>query len=131
MDGRLSFRRFCLGAGFVPARLALEWMPPWVGAAYSIPAATAFFWCVAHVTIDITRIEEPAAMCFACGGVLMPAVVALLIFERNRLARANLLLELSPGAREPFQHANAERRECQRQIRIATTSVLPVARLSR
>src|SRR5215467_2044751 len=42
----------------------------------------------------------------------------------------NLLRELSPGARQPFQHANAERRECPCQMRVATTNASPVAQLS-
>ena len=81
---------FGFGTGFVLTQFALKWMPPRIGAAYSVPASTALFWCMAPFTIDITRFDAPAAILFACVGVLFPATVALLNFESNRLMGPNI-----------------------------------------
>jgi drug/metabolite transporter (DMT)-like permease len=81
---------FGLGTGFVLTQFALKWMPPRLGAAYSVPASTALFWCMAPFTIDITRFDAAAAILFACVGVLFPATVALLNFESNRLMGPNI-----------------------------------------
>jgi drug/metabolite transporter (DMT)-like permease len=81
---------FGLGAGFVLTQFALKWMPPRLGAAYSVPASTVLFWCMAPFTIDVTRFDAPAAILFACVGVLFPATVALLNFESNRLMGPNI-----------------------------------------
>lgn len=81
---------FGLGTGFVLTQFALKWMPPRLGAAYSVPASTTLFWCMAPFTIDITRFDAPAAILFAGVGVLMPATVALLNFESNRLMGPNI-----------------------------------------
>jgi drug/metabolite transporter (DMT)-like permease len=79
-----------LGAGFVLTQFALQWMPPRLGAVYSIPASTVLFWCMAPFTIEIARFDAPAAILFACAGVLFPATVALLNFESNRLMGPNI-----------------------------------------
>jgi drug/metabolite transporter (DMT)-like permease len=81
---------FGLGAGFVLTQFALKWMPPRLGAAYSVPASTVLFWCMAPFTVDVTRFDVPAAILFACVGVLFPATVALLNFESNRLMGPNI-----------------------------------------
>jgi drug/metabolite transporter (DMT)-like permease len=81
---------FGLGAGFVLTQFALKWMPPRLGAAYSVPASTVLFWCMAPFTINITRFDASAAILFGCVGVLFPATVALLNFESNRLMGPNV-----------------------------------------
>ena len=81
---------FGFGTGFVLTQFALQWMPPRLGAAYSVPASTVLFWCMAPFTIDVTRFDAAAAILFACVGVLFPATVALLNFEANRLMGPNI-----------------------------------------
>ena len=81
---------FGLGTGFVLTQFALQWMPPRLGAAYSIPASTALFWCMAPFSIEFTRFDTGAAMLFACVGVLFPGTVAVLNFESNRLMGPNI-----------------------------------------
>jgi drug/metabolite transporter (DMT)-like permease len=75
------FSTFSFGAGFVLTQFALRWMPPRLGAAFSIPTATLLFWCLAPFC---------AAGLFAVIGLFFPAAVALLNFESNRLMGPNI-----------------------------------------
>jgi drug/metabolite transporter (DMT)-like permease len=81
---------FAFGAGFVLTQFALRWMPPRLGAAFSIPTSTLSFWCLAPFLIDPAEADVKAAGLFACVGLLFPAAVALLNFESNRLMGPNI-----------------------------------------
>jgi predicted ABC-type exoprotein transport system permease subunit len=60
-------------------------MPPWLGAAVSVPTSTLLFWCLAPFLVDITKADVQTAVLFMCVGLLFPATVTLLNFESNRL----------------------------------------------
>jgi drug/metabolite transporter (DMT)-like permease len=79
------FSSFSFGAGFVLTQFALRWMPPRLGAAFSIPTSTLLFWCLAPFSIHPAEVDLSAAGLFAAIGLLFPAAVALLNFESNRL----------------------------------------------
>lgn len=79
-----------IGAGFVLTQFALRSMPPWLGAAFSVPTATLLFWCLAPVTIDTANADGAAIAIFAAVGAFFPATVTLLNFESNRLMGANI-----------------------------------------
>jgi drug/metabolite transporter (DMT)-like permease len=81
---------FGFGTGFVLTQFALRWMPPRLGAAFSIPTSTLLFWCLAPFSIDPTEVDLIAASLFAVIGLLFPAAVALLNFESNRLMGPNI-----------------------------------------
>jgi drug/metabolite transporter (DMT)-like permease len=78
------------GAAFVLTQFALRSVPPWLGAAFSIPTSTLLFWCLAPFSIDMTRADLGAAALFACVGLFFPAAVTLLNFESNRLMGPNI-----------------------------------------
>jgi drug/metabolite transporter (DMT)-like permease len=78
------------GAAFVLTDRALRWMPPRLGAAFSIPTSTLSFWCLAPFLIDPAEVEVKAAGLFAVVGLLFPAAVTLLNFESNRLLGPNI-----------------------------------------
>jgi len=61
------------GAGFVLTQLGLRWMPPWVGAAISIPTSTLLFWCLAPFFVHLSDGDWKAAALFACVGLVFPA----------------------------------------------------------
>jgi drug/metabolite transporter (DMT)-like permease len=65
-------------------------MPPWLGAAVSVPTSTLLFWCLAPFLVDITKADVQAAVLFMCVGLLFPATVTLLNFESNRLMGPNI-----------------------------------------
>jgi drug/metabolite transporter (DMT)-like permease len=65
-------------------------MPPWLGAAVSVPTSTLLFWCLAQFLVDITKANMQAAVLFMCVGLLFPATVTLLNFESNRLMGPNI-----------------------------------------
>jgi drug/metabolite transporter (DMT)-like permease len=65
-------------------------MPPWLGAAVSVPTSTLLFWCLAPFLVDITKADMQAAVLFICVGLLFPATVTLLNFESNRLMGPNI-----------------------------------------
>src|SRR6202044_1472735 len=79
-----------VGAGFVFTQFALRRMPPWLGAAFSVPTSTLLFWCLAPVSIDLTKADFGATFIFAGIGLFFPAAVTLLNFESNRLMGANI-----------------------------------------
>jgi drug/metabolite transporter (DMT)-like permease len=79
-----------VGAGFVLTQIALQRMPPWLGAAFSVPSSTLLFWCVSPFFIDLTQADLGAAAIFAAVGLLFPATVTLLNFESNRLMGPNI-----------------------------------------
>jgi drug/metabolite transporter (DMT)-like permease len=81
---------FGFGAGFVLTQFALRWIPPRLGAAFSIPTSTLLFWCLAPFSIDPAEVDLSAAGLFAVIGLLFPAAVALLNFESNRLMGPNI-----------------------------------------
>jgi drug/metabolite transporter (DMT)-like permease len=81
---------FLFGAAFVLTQLALRWIPPRVGAAFSIPTATLLFWSLAPFLIKPAEVDVKAAGLFACVGLLFPAAVTLLNFESNRLMGPNI-----------------------------------------
>jgi drug/metabolite transporter (DMT)-like permease len=81
---------FGFGAGFVLTQLALRWMPPQLGAAFSIPTSTLMFWCLAPLSIAPADVDLGAAALFAGVGLLFPAAVTLLNFEANRLLGPNV-----------------------------------------
>jgi hypothetical protein len=81
---------FGFGAAFVLTQVALSWMPPWLGAAVSVPTSTLLFWCLAPFLVDITKADMQAAVLFMCVGLLFPATVTLLNFESNRLMGPNI-----------------------------------------
>src|SRR5271154_1428770 len=80
----------CFGAAFVLAQIALRWMPPWLGAAFSVPTSTLFFWCLTPFAVDVSRADWHATAIFAGVGLLFPATVTLLNFESNRLVGPNI-----------------------------------------
>src|SRR5271170_4548856 len=65
-------------------------MPPWLGAAFSVPTSTVFFWCLAPFTVDVAHANWHATAIFAGVGLLFPATVTLLNFESNRLVGPNI-----------------------------------------
>jgi hypothetical protein len=71
---------FGFGAAFVLTQVALRWMPPWLGAAVSVPTSTLLFWCLAPFLVDITKADVQAAVLFMCVGLLFPATVTLVEF---------------------------------------------------
>jgi drug/metabolite transporter (DMT)-like permease len=81
---------FGIGLGFVLTQFALRWMPPWQGAAFSVPTSTFLFWCLAPFFVDPTRADYTAIGLFAAAGLLFPATVTLLNFESNRLVGPNI-----------------------------------------
>jgi drug/metabolite transporter (DMT)-like permease len=84
------FSSFAFGAAFVLTQYALRWMPPRLGAAFSVPTSALFFWCLSPFLIDPTEVDIKAAGLFAGVGLLFPAAVALLNFESNRLMGPNI-----------------------------------------
>jgi drug/metabolite transporter (DMT)-like permease len=84
------FSSFGFGAGFVLTQFALRWIPPRLGAAFSIPTSTLLFWCLAPFWIDPAKVDLDAAGLFAVVGLLFPAAVTLLNFESNRLMGPNI-----------------------------------------
>jgi drug/metabolite transporter (DMT)-like permease len=84
------FSTFGFGAGFVLTQFALRWMPPRLGAAFSIPTSTLLFWCLAPFSIHPAEVDLSAAGLFAVIGLLFPAAVTLLNFESNRLMGPNI-----------------------------------------
>jgi drug/metabolite transporter (DMT)-like permease len=84
------YTTFGFGAGFVLTQFALPWIPPRLGAAFSIPTSTLLFWCLAPFSIDPAEVDLSAAGLFAVIGLLFPAAVALLNFESNRLMGPNI-----------------------------------------
>ena len=81
---------FGFGAAFVLTQFALQWIPPRLGAAFSIPTATLLFWSLAPFLIDPAAVDVRAAGLFAGVGMLFPAAVTLLNFEANRLMGPNI-----------------------------------------
>jgi drug/metabolite transporter (DMT)-like permease len=81
---------FGVGLGFVLTQFALRWMPPSLGAAFSVPTSTLLFWCLAPSFIDVANADYAAAGIFAGAGIFFPATVTLLNFESNRLVRPNI-----------------------------------------
>jgi drug/metabolite transporter (DMT)-like permease len=81
---------FGFGAAFVLTQVALRWMPPWLGAAFSVPTSTLLFWSLAPFLVDITKADMQAVVLFICVGLLFPATVTLLNFESNRLMGPNI-----------------------------------------
>jgi drug/metabolite transporter (DMT)-like permease len=81
---------FGVGLGFVLTQFALRWMPPWQGAAFSVPTSTLLFWCLAPLSVDVTKLDYTAIGLFACAGIFFPATVTLLNFESNRLVGPNV-----------------------------------------
>lgn len=84
------FATFGLGAGFVLTQFALRFIPPRLGAAFSIPTSTLLFWCLAPFAIDPEEVDLAAAGLFAAIGLLFPAAVTLLNFESNRVMGPNV-----------------------------------------
>ena len=84
------FSTFGFGVGFVLTQFALRWMPPRLGAAFSIPTSTLLFWCLAPFSIHPAEVDLSAAGLFAVIGLLFPAAVALLNFESNRMMGPNI-----------------------------------------
>ena len=83
------------GAGFVLTQFGLRWMPPWVGAAISIPTSTLLFWCLAASFVHFSDGDWKAAVLFASVGLVFPGAAALLNFESNRLMGPNIAGALS------------------------------------
>jgi drug/metabolite transporter (DMT)-like permease len=79
-----------IGGGFVLTQFGLRSMPPWLGAAFSVPTSTLLFWCAAPFAIDVGKADAGAIVVFAAVGVFFPAAVTLLNFESNRLLGANI-----------------------------------------
>jgi drug/metabolite transporter (DMT)-like permease len=86
---------FGIGLGFVLTQFGLRWMPPRLGAAFSVPTATMLFWCMAPLFVDLSKADYAAAGLFACVGIFFPATVTLLNFESNRLVGPNIAGALS------------------------------------
>ena len=86
---------FGFGAGFVLTQFGLRWMPPWVGAAISIPTSTLLFWCLAPFFVHPSDGDWKAAALFASVGLVFPGAAALLNFESNRLMGPNIAGALS------------------------------------
>ena len=84
------FATLGFGAGFVLTQFALRWISPRRGAAFSIPASTLLFWCLAPFSIDPAEVDLSTAALFAVIGLLFPGAVALLNFESNRLMGPNI-----------------------------------------
>jgi drug/metabolite transporter (DMT)-like permease len=84
------YAAFGFGAAFVLTQFALRWMPPRLGAAFSIPTSTLSFWCLAPFMIGPAEVDLKAASLFAGVGLLFPAAVVLLNFESNRLMGPNI-----------------------------------------
>jgi drug/metabolite transporter (DMT)-like permease len=84
------FSTLAFGAAFVLTQFALRWMPPRLGAAFSVPSSTLLFWCLAPFSIRPAEVDLNAAGLFAVIGLLFPAVVTLLNFETNRLMGPNI-----------------------------------------
>lgn len=78
------------GTAFVLTQIALRWMPPWLGAAFSVPTSTLLFWCMSPFTVDVADADSHAIAIFAGVGLLFPATVTLLNFESNRLMGPNI-----------------------------------------
>jgi drug/metabolite transporter (DMT)-like permease len=78
------------GGGFVLTQFGLRWIPPRLGAAFSIPTSTLLFWCAAPFFVTPRSADAEAAILFACIGLLFPGTVALLNFESNRLMGPNI-----------------------------------------
>jgi drug/metabolite transporter (DMT)-like permease len=89
---------FGFGAGFVLTQFGLRSMPPWLGAAISIPTSTLLFWCLAPFFLDPSEGSLKAVVLFACVGLFFPGTVALLNFEANRLLGPNIAGALSSMA---------------------------------
>lgn len=81
---------FGFGAAFVLTQFGLRWIPPRLGAAFSIPTSTLSFWCLAPFSIDAADVDVRAAGLFAVIGLFFPAAVTLLNFESNRLLGPNI-----------------------------------------
>jgi drug/metabolite transporter (DMT)-like permease len=81
---------FGFGTAFVVTQFALRWIPPRLGAAFSIPTSTLLFWCLAPFSIDPGKVDLSAAGLFAVIGLFFPAAVTLLNFESNRLMGPNI-----------------------------------------
>jgi drug/metabolite transporter (DMT)-like permease len=81
---------FGYGAAFVLTQFGLRFVPPWLGAAISIPTSTLMFWCLAPFSIDLAKADMGAAVLFAGIGVFFPAAVTLLNFESNRVMGPNI-----------------------------------------
>jgi drug/metabolite transporter (DMT)-like permease len=86
---------FGLGGGFVLTQFGLRWIPPSLGAAFSIPSSTLLFWCAAPFFLNPGSADVAAALLFACVGLFFPGTVALLNFESNRLMGPNIAGTLS------------------------------------
>jgi drug/metabolite transporter (DMT)-like permease len=84
------FSTFGFGAAFVLTQFALRWMPPRLGAAFSVPTSTLLFWCLAPFSIHPAEVDLSAAGLFAVIGLLFPTAVTLLNFESNRLMGPNI-----------------------------------------
>jgi drug/metabolite transporter (DMT)-like permease len=78
------------GVGFVLTQFALRWIPPRLGAAFSIPTSTLLFCCLAPFWIDPAEVDLSAAGLFAGVGLVFPATVTLLNFQSNRLMGPNI-----------------------------------------
>lgn len=78
------------GVSFVLAQFGLRFMPPWLGAAFSVPTATLLFWLVAPFWLKLGKADAEAALLFLCVGLFFPAAVTLLNFESNRLLGPNV-----------------------------------------
>lgn len=78
------------GVSFVLAQFGLRWMPPRLGAAFSVPTATLLFWLAAPFSVDMAKVDMHAAVLFAGVGLFFPAAVTLLNFESNRLLGPNV-----------------------------------------
>jgi drug/metabolite transporter (DMT)-like permease len=78
------------GVGFVLTQFALRWIPPRLGAAFSIPTSTLLFCCLAPFWIDPAKVDLSAAGLFAGVGLVFPATVTLLNFQSNRLMGPNI-----------------------------------------
>jgi len=83
------------GTAFVLTQFALRWMPPWLGAAFSVPTSTLLFWCLAPAFVDLAPMNTSAIAVFAAVGLFFPATVTLLNFESNRLMGPNIAGVLS------------------------------------
>jgi drug/metabolite transporter (DMT)-like permease len=81
---------FGFGAAFVLTQFALRFVPPRLGAVFSISTSTLLFWCLAPFSIDPAEVDLSAAALFAVIGLLFPAAVTLLNFESNRLMGPNI-----------------------------------------
>jgi drug/metabolite transporter (DMT)-like permease len=81
---------FGFGTAFVLTHFALRWIPPRLGAAFSIPTSTLLFWCLAPFSVDPAKVDLSAAGLFAVIGLFFPAAVTLLNFESNRLMGPNI-----------------------------------------